>query len=208
MKRKDILWLIFLRLIIITSLVISAVTIQYHTETFLSLDLFYYLILAAYFLSMVYLILYHFGKFLSFQVHLQIFFDLLLVTVLVYLSGGVRGSFYFLYIFLIIAASLVISTRAAYITAALSASFFGFLVDGMYLGIIPYRESWPDMKISLEDVLINIFKVTVRLGNFIMNILRIKCLTCIHQTIQTLILFFMVILPMKKKTRQIFSGRV
>ena len=59
-----------------------------------------------------------------------------------------RASTYFLYVFAIIAASLVISGRAAYLTAALSAILFGLLVDGMYFGLIPYFSARPGRRTS------------------------------------------------------------
>ncbi len=139
-QKKNLLWFIILRLILFTSLLLSAVTVQYGAETPL-INPLYVLIFAAYLLSVVYLLLYFWGKRFDIQAYLQIFFDLILITVLVYLAGGLRGSFYFLYIFEIIAASIVISGRAAYITAAASSIFFGILVDGMYLGIIPYFDT-------------------------------------------------------------------
>lgn len=139
-QKKNLLWFIILRLILFTSLLLSAVTIQFSAETAL-INPLYVLIFAAYLLSVLYLVLYFWGKRYDLQAYLQIFFDLLLITVLVYLAGGLRGSFYFLYIFEIIAASIVISGRAATITAAASSIFFGILVDGMYLGIIPYFDS-------------------------------------------------------------------
>lgn len=157
MKRQDILWLIILRIIIITSLIISALTIQFSTSEFLLLYSFYYLILAAYFLSLLYFILYLWGKYYTFQVGLQISFDLLIITVLVYLSGGLSGSFYFLYIFGIIAASIVISSRAAFYTAAVSSVFFGILVDGLYLGIIPFYSPEHPNEFTLAFILNNIF---------------------------------------------------
>ncbi len=156
-KRKSLLWLIILRLLIVTSLLISAVIIQFSTSVYLPLMYFYYLILVFYLLSALYLIFYFWGKHLTFQASLQIFFDLFLITALVYLSGGLRGSFYFLYLFEIVAASVVLSKRAAYLTAALSAIFFGLLVDGMYFGLIPYFGAAQEMNISLGLVINNIF---------------------------------------------------
>jgi hypothetical protein len=140
-RRKDIFWFILLRLIIVTTLLISVVIIHYATAATLSLSAFY-LIFSAYFLSLVYI---------------QIFFDLLLITALVYFSGGLKGSFYFLYVFEIIAASIVISSSAAYITAILSGVLFAALIDGMYLGIIPdYVPSSPT-HISLDALITNVF---------------------------------------------------
>lgn len=156
-KKKQILWLILLRLIVVISLMTSAVIIQFSTETFLLLSPFYYLILIFCLLSVIYFALYLWGGFLTYQVYFQILFDLLLITALVYISGGLKGSFYFLYIFEIIAASIVLSKRAAYITAALSAIFFGLLVDGMYFGIIPSFSPEQVMEISLGVVINNIF---------------------------------------------------
>jgi len=136
--RKGLLWYIFFRLIIVTSLAISAIIIQFSTSTFLPLNAFYFLIVAAYFLSLIYIILYFWNKHYIFQAYLQILMDVILITALVYISGGIKGTFYILYIFAIIAASMVVSKRAAYLAAALSAISFGVLVDGMVLGAIPY----------------------------------------------------------------------
>jgi signal transduction histidine kinase len=156
-EKRDILRFILLRLIIVTSLVVSAVIIQYSTSVFLPLNPFYFVVLSFYLLSFVYLLLHIWGKHVILQVSFQIFFDLLLITALVYISGGVQGSFYFLYIFDIIAASYIISKRAAYLTAALSAIFYGLLVDGMYFGLIPYFAQEETMEISLGLVTNNIF---------------------------------------------------
>jgi len=156
-RRKDIFWLILLRLIIVTALAVSAIIIQFSTSTFLPLTLFYYLIIATYVLSIWYLLMYYWGRYQTFQVCLQIFFDLLLITGFVYVSGGLRGSFYFLYIFGIIAASIVLSKRAAYLTAALSGVFFGILVNGMHLGYFPYLGSDQTTELSPGTVINNIF---------------------------------------------------
>lgn len=153
-KRKDILWFIVLRLIIITSLIVSALSIQFATSQFIEIiNPLFLLILALYAFSALYLILYSWGKHYNFQAYLQIIVDLIFITVLVYLAGGLRGSFYFLYIFEIIAASIVLSGRATYLTAALSSIFFGILVDGMYLGVIPYLDSDQPDRLSFGFVL-------------------------------------------------------
>lgn len=157
-KEKDISRLIFFRLVIVTSIVISAVIIQYITSEFIPLNHpFYYLIFIFYLLSLFYFIFYLWGKYYTFQVYFQIFFDLLLITALVYISGGFQGTFYFLYIFEIIAASIVLSRRAAYVTAALSAIFFGLLVEMMYFRIIPYYGPEKSVDVSLRLITTNVF---------------------------------------------------
>ncbi|MFW6131534.1 MAG: two-component system sensor histidine kinase NtrB [Candidatus Aminicenantaceae bacterium] len=153
---KNVFRLIIFRLIIITSLLISAVIIQYSTSVFLPISSFYYLVLSCYFLSVLYLLIYFFDRHYIFQVYLQIFIDLLIITALVYISGGLRGSFYFLYIFEIIAASLILSKRAAYLTASLCAIFFGMLVEGMFYKVIPIPGSLSDIEMSFGHVITNI----------------------------------------------------
>jgi len=156
-RKRYILWLIFLRLVIVTSLVVSAFIIQSITPVDLPLSAFYYLILCFYLLSFIYFILYLWGKLYSAQVYFQIFLDLIMITALVYISGGLKGSFYFLYIFEIITASIVLSKRATYVTASLSSIFFGLLVELMYFGRIPYFGPESSMEISLGLVTNNIF---------------------------------------------------
>ncbi|MGD2246636.1 MAG: ATP-binding protein [Candidatus Aminicenantes bacterium] len=155
-EKKDVLRLILLRLVIVTSLVVSALIIQFSTSAFLYLNQFY-LILSFYLLSLIYVVLYMLGKYYVLQVSAQIFFDLILITALVYISGGLQGFFYFLYVFDIIAASIILSKRAAYITAALSAISLGILVELMYFQLIPYYGPGEEMEISLGLMNYNIF---------------------------------------------------
>ncbi len=63
-------------------------------------------------------LLYAWGRRLRRPGLLQVVFDLLLITAFVYISGGIATSTYFLYVFPIMAASLVISGRAAYLAAS------------------------------------------------------------------------------------------
>jgi signal transduction histidine kinase len=156
-KRNDILWLIILRLIVVTSLLISAVLIQYSATVFLLLEPFYFLVLITYALSIGYFIFYILNKNYTAQGYVQILLDLVIITILVYISGGLRGSFYFLYIFIIIAASIILSSKAAILTASLSAVCFGVLVDGLYFELIPYYGAESMEELSLGPVLINIF---------------------------------------------------
>ena len=94
-EKKDILRLILLRLVVVTSLIVSALIIQFSTSAFLTLNQFY-LILSFYLLSLLYIFLYILGKHYALQVSAQILFDLILITALVYISGGLQGFFYFL----------------------------------------------------------------------------------------------------------------
>ncbi len=169
LEKRKILNLIIIRLIAITSLLMAVVILQYSTAIFIPIVLFYYLIGLAYILSLLYLLFYAVVKNLRFQVYLQIFIDLLLLTGLVYLAGGLAGSFYFLYIFPIMAASFLLGSRSSISVASLAAIFFGLLVDGFYFGLIPYFLPEQRVAISLGQVLSTI--ITAWAVFFIMAIL-------------------------------------
>ncbi len=160
-RKRHVFWLIIIRMVAVTSLFVSAVVVQYSTSSFFALYPFYYLIFLSYFLSFVYFIFYLTAKNYTFQTYLQIIIDLFMITGFVYISGGLNGSFYFLYIFGIIAASIILSHRAAYFIAALSALIFGVLVDFMYFEVIPYFSPDQYMELTPGVVFYSIFMAGV-----------------------------------------------
>ncbi len=155
-RRNVVLYNVY-RLIVLTSLLVSALIIQFSSpDAELNLP-FYYLILAGYVFSALCFGLHVWGRGPSFQAALQVLFDLLLITAFVYISGGIASSMYFLYIFPIVAASLVISGRSGYLAAALAAILFGLLVDGVYFGLFPPFRPEHAVKPPLGTLLVTIF---------------------------------------------------
>jgi len=156
-EKKAILALIISRLIVVTTLFIGAVVIQMSTVSFLPLGAFYSLICGSYVLSLLFLLLYGWDPHYGFQAYIQIILDLLLITALVYISGGIGGNLYSLYIFAIVAASIVLGRRPAYLTASLAAIMFGALADGLYFKFIPYFRADQFQDLSVGLVLYTIF---------------------------------------------------
>jgi len=160
-RKRYVFWFIILRLVALTSLFVSSVIIQFSTSRFLLLDPVYYIVYCSYVLSIIYFILYLKTENYTLQVYIQIIFDILLITGLVYISGGLNGSFYFLYIFGIIAASVIVSSKAAILVAALSAFVFGVLIDFMFFGIVPYFSPDQYMELTPGFVFFNILMAWV-----------------------------------------------
>jgi two-component system sensor histidine kinase PilS (NtrC family) len=145
------------RLVVLTSLLVSALIIQLSSpDSELNLP-FYDLIVGAYAFSAVFFALYAGGRRLVAQAYIQVVFDLLLITAFVYISGGLASSMYFLYLFPIMAASLVISGRAGFLAASLSAILFGILADGLYFGFIPSFRPEQAVKPPLGAMLVTMF---------------------------------------------------
>jgi signal transduction histidine kinase len=156
-EKKHVLLYNLYRLAVLTSLLVSAFIIQLSSSDAQPNLPFYYLIFGAYGFSAIFFGLYAWGRRLVVQAYVQVVFDLLLITVFVYISGGIASSMYFLYLFPIIAAGLVVSGRAGFLAASLSAILFGLLADGVYFGFIPAFRPEYAVKTSLGSMLVTIF---------------------------------------------------
>ena len=156
-ERKHVLLYNMYRLAVLTSLLVSAFIIQLSSSDAQPNLPFYYLIFGAYGFSAIVFGLYAWGRRLVVQAYVQVVFDLLLITAFVYISGGIASSMYFLFLFPIIAAGLVVSGRAGFLAASLSAILFGLLADGVYFGFIPAFQPEHAVKASLGSLLVTIF---------------------------------------------------
>ncbi len=155
--KSNVRWLLIWRLVVITSLFVAAVVIQLATASFLPLSPFYFLIVTEYATGLVFFLLLLFNTRYRAQAYAQILIDLAVITGLVYISGGVGGQLYFLYVFAIIAAGLVLGGRAALMTAAFSAIVFGAVADSLAYGWIPYFRPNQGAEIEIGQVLYTVF---------------------------------------------------
>jgi signal transduction histidine kinase len=156
-EKKHVLLYNLYRLAVLTSLLVSAFIIQLSSPDSEPNLPFYYLIFGSYGFSALVFGLYVWGRRLLAQAYIQVIFDLLLITAFVYISGGIASSMYFLYLCPIIAAGLVISGRAGFLAASLSAILFGLLADGVYFGFIPGFRAEHAIKTALGSMLVTIF---------------------------------------------------
>ncbi|HUV67434.1 MAG TPA: hypothetical protein VMW24_26320, partial [Sedimentisphaerales bacterium] len=69
-------------------------------------------------------------------INFQICADLLLLTALLHFSGGIENPLVFYFIFHMIIASILLSTRESYLQATLAVCLFGLLVSLEYKGLI------------------------------------------------------------------------
>lgn len=88
--------------------------------------------------------------------YVQLTFDILVITLLVYFSGGIISPFYFLYILPIIVASIFLSRRDTLIIATVSFISFGILSDLLYLDIIPFYPNFAAGEVSLGVFIYNL----------------------------------------------------
>ena len=135
---RKLLWLMGLRVVIITTLLGIAIAIQIiYQEEFLPFNPLYYIIGLTYFLSIIYALFFNYIKESFLAAYLQIVGDLLIISFLVYLTGGVKSSFSFLYLISIISASIILFRRGAVLMASLSGILYCSLIFLMYYQIFP-----------------------------------------------------------------------
>jgi len=70
--------------------------------------------------------------------NIQISLDLIILTYLIYFSGGIENPFIFYFVFHMVIASILLSNKAAYLYATFSCLLLGIIVIGEYFGIIPH----------------------------------------------------------------------
>jgi PAS domain S-box-containing protein len=94
------------------------------------------------------------GSARSLTIHswLQILLDLVAITAVILLSGGMSSPFALLYILDIISASFVLPARGAYVIASLSSLTYGLLLAGEYTGLIaPTYSFYPNGNAITSD---------------------------------------------------------
>ncbi|HSP05979.1 MAG TPA: PAS domain-containing protein, partial [Acidobacteriota bacterium] len=158
LKRKIIIMMTF-RMVIIITLLGSAILIQLVSRTILPINPLYFLIFLTSFFTLVSALIFRKLENLRALAYFQLSGDILVVTLLIYFTGGVRSPFSFLYILLIIAASIILYRRGSLYIASASGILYGTLVDLMYYRILPYydMQSWEIADITLGVIYYYIF---------------------------------------------------
>lgn len=96
----------------------------------------YALAASIYALSLVYLVMLKRARDPVRFTFFQLLVDTLLVTALLYVTGGGESLFSFLYILVILAACMLLPRRRAFIIASASSIFYGILTDLHYYGLV------------------------------------------------------------------------
>ena len=164
--RAKLLWLIAGRAAVVTLLLGSAILIRIKFPGALAfpIDPFFVLIGITYALTALYAFALRYSERNRWFVDVQLGCDAVIVSAIVYLTGGVASYFSFssLYTLPIIAASTIESRRGGFMVALLSALLYGGLVLGQYHagpvlpGVVEYA-LLPPMRVAVFTVGINVF---------------------------------------------------
>lgn len=136
-EKKRISWYILVRLVVVS--VFLALTIILDLRYSRGLDpetfsRFLKLIIVTYVFSLFSLYLLRFERLLPRLAHAQIVWDLVLVTLLILLTGGITSPYPFLYLVCIVNASILLSRREALYVAGVCAITYGAILDLQFYG--------------------------------------------------------------------------
>ena len=154
--RQKLAFLNSIRIAILGALFFASVIIMVFFNTSFSITPVAVSLLAA---IAIHILCFPLANVLRYQVLLfiQLNVDILIITLLVYFSGGIISPFYFLYILPIIVAALFLSRRGTIYIATLSFIVFGILSDLLYLKVIPFSPGYEVGDISLGTFIYNLF---------------------------------------------------
>lgn len=157
-NRVWLTWLVKVRILILTVLLGIEVAIAQFTPVAFPIRLFADAILLAYTISAFYLVLLHFWDEIKPQAVLQVISDLLLVTLLVYVTGGMDSSLNFLYPLVIIVASILLPRVWAYLIAALAFILYGAVLELSFFHVIPsFSVMHPEIRTLQAVIIVNLF---------------------------------------------------
>ncbi len=138
LDRKRLNWFIYLRIVVVSLFFISTLTLKAYSPDILgdvSIPGLFKLVLVTYIFSLLSLaVVRATGLFNLTLTYTQIVWDLLLVTILLLLTGGVSSPYSFLYFLSIISASILLARRDAYYTASLCLILYGSILDLQFYG--------------------------------------------------------------------------
>jgi two-component system sensor histidine kinase PilS (NtrC family) len=156
---NKIKWLIFLRIVVITLTLGSALLFQLQNANPAALDPLYNFIIFAYLFAVFSIILLKIIRNFYILAYFQIISDLLFETGFVYVTGGIKSFFSFTYIFSIIAASIILFRKGAFVMASLSSLLYGTLATLQYYEIIPIYgpPGFPFTTLNISSFYYNIF---------------------------------------------------
>ncbi len=151
MQIKRLRWLMFYRVITVSFFLGIAAIIQFRGVEPLpqtSLHSIYAIIGITYLLSILYVFLLKNISELSINIYIQCVFDVILITALVYATGGVESIYPTLYPLIIIYSALFLGGKGVILIASFSSIMYGLLLDLEFYRVIQPIYSVPHVYVS------------------------------------------------------------
>jgi two-component system sensor histidine kinase PilS (NtrC family) len=160
-------WLMLSRIAIVTFILGIATFVEVkgmETLSTISASTLFKTILLTYILSIVYLFLLKYGQNLLWNIYTQSLCDVILITGMVYATGGIHSIYSVFYPLVIIYSVLFLGRRGGFIIASAAGIFYGLFADLEFYGVI-----YPVFSIPGQDSLPNPAYVFTRIITHIIS---------------------------------------
>ena len=137
---NDVRMLIAVRVVVVTTLLLATLIIQYTIRDVLPIDYLYVAAGVTYALTLLYIGLAFTFPSRTLNHAIQTGGDILVETLLVYFTGGLDSPFSFLYLVSVITASMLLYRRGGLLAASAASILYGVLVDLMYYRVLPFPQ--------------------------------------------------------------------
>ncbi|HEU4523288.1 MAG TPA: ATP-binding protein [Thermoanaerobaculia bacterium] len=137
---RDARMLMAVRVIVVTTLLLVTLIIQYTVTEILPINYLYTVAGLTYILTLLYIAIGRVIRSREANLMIQIGGDLVVETLLVYFTGGLDSPFSFLYLVSIITASMLLYRRGGLLAASGAVILYGGLADLMYYNILRLPE--------------------------------------------------------------------
>src|SRR5258705_5701060 len=157
-ERNWLTWLVKVRLLILTVLLASELAVIRLTPSPLPIMPFLTAMVLWFVLSLFFLFLVSVWNESRLQAMLQVLSDLVMVTLIVHLTGGIDSSLNFLYPLVIIVACMLLPRSWGFLIGALAFILFGTILELDYYGVIPsFATTHPKLKALQVVIFVNLF---------------------------------------------------
>jgi two-component system, NtrC family, sensor histidine kinase PilS len=157
-ERNWLAWLVKVRILILTFLLVIQLAVAELTPSHLPLRLFLSTMLLWYTFSLFYVALLSFWHENRLQASLQVLTDLVMVSLVVHETGGWDSSLNFLYPLAIIVAGILLPRAWARLFAALAFILYGTVLELNYYGVVrSYCTTHPELKALQAIIFVNLF---------------------------------------------------
>jgi two-component system sensor histidine kinase PilS (NtrC family) len=154
--------LMALRLVMVTTLLLIAAYVEAVSEHLLPINPLYFLIVATYGLTVLHALALRWVPAVVPQVYAQVVGDLLVITGLVYVAGGVRAGFLLLYPISVLSGSVLLRRRGGLFLAGLATVLYAATLWAVRAGLVPPSQGLADVPfLPGKVILYSIFMVGV-----------------------------------------------
>ena len=157
-ERNWLTWLVKVRMLILTVLLGIELAVVRLTPSQVPVALFLTAMLLWFVLSLFFLFLVSVWGEHRLQTILQVLSDLVMVTLIVHLTGGIDSSLNFLYPLVVIVACMLLPRYWGFVSAALAFILYGAILELDYYGAIPsFATTHPKLQALQIVIFVNLF---------------------------------------------------